>query len=251
LDNLASIENAYTAFNGPNYHVIGNHEFDDATRAEILPNLNNDDPNNPTLADGTYYSYDAGGLHCVVLDADYTNDPPHTPFEKDGGWNWKDAWIPQAEMDWLAADLAASDLPTVVFTHQVVHRDNTEAHTIKNADALQQLLVADGDVLAVFSGHDHSGEFVIEDDIAYIVMNGNVGISKNWQADLGVDGLDPVRDNQFALVEVTDLGDGSYRIDVDGYGFQTTYQNVVVPEPATMSLLALGGLAALRRRRNR
>ena len=140
-------------------------------------------------------------------------------------------------------------MPTVVFGHQALHRDSTEAHTVKNADVVRGILEADGQVLAYFNGHDHSGEFVEINGIAYCMLRGNVGISQNWP-DLGTDGLDVITDNQFALVEITDLGDGQYQLDVNGYGRQQSY-STVIPEPATMSLLALGALAAIRRRRGR
>src|SRR5574344_2046779 len=36
--NLRKIESSYKSFNGPSYHVLGNHEFDNLTRSQFLGN---------------------------------------------------------------------------------------------------------------------------------------------------------------------------------------------------------------------
>jgi alkaline phosphatase len=149
IEKLLDIESIYERFEGPRYHVLGNHEFDNLTRDQLLYNIENTDI--PTGE--TYYSFDPKGVHCVVLDADYTVEQPHQAFDlqdpDDPFWNWTNAWISQVELDWLAADLAASNLPTVVFTHQILHRDNSEDHTIKNADVVRGIFEQDGQVVAV------------------------------------------------------------------------------------------------------
>jgi alkaline phosphatase len=235
VENLGEIESIFTSFNGPQYHVLGNHEFDNVTRDDLLKYLDN-----TGIPSGeTYYSFDRNGIHCVVLDADYTNAEPHLPFDLQDPanpfWNWKDAWVPQAELEWLQADLAASDLPTVVFTHQVVHRDQldgvTENHTIKNADAVRTILEADGQVLAVFSGHDHRGEVALRNGIHYFVLEGNVGIGQDWSEVSATEGLDAVKDNPFTLVEIKAVenaafnGKRSYHIVLKGNAQQYNYMD--------------------------
>lgn len=228
VENLKEIERIFTSFKGPQYHVLGNHEFDNVPRGDLLAYLNNTDI--PTGE--TYYAFDRGGIHCIVLDADYTVAEPHLPFDMQDPanpfWNWKDAWIPQAELDWLAADLAASDLPTVIFTHQLLHRDNAEDHTIKNADVVRGILEADGQVLAVFSGHDHRGEMAFRNGIHYFVLEGNVGMSLDWSTVSPTDGLDADDDCPFAQVAIQEIkhvefnGMKTYRVIVDGNAQQYT-----------------------------
>lgn len=210
IENFKEIENAFTKFNGMHFHVLGNHEFDNMTRADFLANWNN----TGIPQEDTYYSFDSNGIHCIVLDADYTNAEPHRPFDlntpEDTFWNWKDAWVPQEELNWLEADLAASNLPTIVFTHQVVHRDKlngiTEDHTIKNADAVRKILEKDGQVLAVFSGHDHRGEVAVRNGIHYFVLEGNVGMSLDWAKVSSTEGYDFKNDNPFTFVEIHEKG---------------------------------------------
>jgi alkaline phosphatase len=238
IENLLEIEEIYERFDGPRYHVLGNHEFDNLSRDQLLYNIENTDI--PTGE--TYYSYDQNGVHCVVLDADYTVDEPHLPFDlqdpDDPFWNWTDAWIPQEELDWLAADLAASDLPTVVFTHQLLHRDNTEDHTIKNADIVRGIFEEDGQVVAVFSGHDHRGEIAFRNGIHYFVLEGNVGMSLDWSLVSPTEGLDPIKDSPFTYVVIQEKhgqifnGMKTYQIELTGNAQQYSFEDQVqISEP--------------------
>ena len=231
LANLNEVEGVFTSFEGPTYHVLGNHEFDNVTREVLLPNLNN----TGIPAGQTYFSFNANGIHCIVLDADYTVAEPHRAFDMktagDDFWTWKDAWVPQAELDWLAQDLADSNLPTFVFTHQVLNRDNTQDHTIKNADVVRQILEQDGQVVAAFAGHDHKGEVSVANGIHYFVLEGNVGTSdtEGWEKISSTNGLDPVNDCPFTLIEIEQIetlnGQHQYRIGLNGNAQQYTYED--------------------------
>lgn len=238
VQNLDEIESIYERFDGPRYHVLGNHEFDNLTRDQLLYNIENTD-----IPEGeTYYSFDQNGVHCIVLDADYTVEEPHLPFDlqdpDDPFWNWTDAWIPQAELDWLTADLAASDLPTVVFTHQLLHRDNTEDHTIKNADVVRGIFEQDGQVVAVFSGHDHRGEIAFRNGIHYFVLEGNVGMSLDWSFVSPTEGLDPRKDSPFTYVVIQEKhgqtfnGTKTYQVELTGNAQQYSFEDQVqISEP--------------------
>ena len=99
------------------------------------------------------------------------------------------------------ADLTATNLPTLVFTHQLLHRSNSDKYTIKNAASVRKILEADGQVLAIFSGHDHHGEIYVNNSIHYYVLKGNVGIGYNWFMVSKTNGLDASKDCPFAMVE--------------------------------------------------
>ena len=231
LTNLNEVEDVFTSFDGPTYHVLGNHEFDNVTRDVLLPNLHN--TGIPTGQ--TYYSFDVNSVHCVVLDADYTIAGPHPAFDMkapgDNWWSWQDAWIPQEELNWLKTDLADSNMPTVIFVHQVINRDNIQDHTIKNADALRQILENDGQVVAAFSGHDHKGEISVNNGIHYFVLEGNVGTSdsEGWEKASSTNGTDPVLDNPFSLIEIEEIetinGQTKYDVRIMGNAQQYTYMD--------------------------
>ena len=222
--NLKEIETLFTSFAGPTYHVLGNHDFDNLKRDQFLSAVTN-----TGIPQGqTWYSWDADGVHCIVLDADYTpgNFRPYdmnTP--EDTFWTWVDTCIPPQELEWLKEDLRNTALPVLVFTHQTLDRVDDQDHNIKNASAVRALLEESGRVLAVISGHDHQGGYANIKGIHYLVLNGNVGVndSRPWSATSAADGMDREADNQFAVLEVRRAGDGKDLLGVTGDGRQPGY----------------------------
>jgi hypothetical protein len=107
---LAWADALYGAFDGPRYHVLGNHDLFNLDKAEVRSILG---------LDSTYYSFDAGPFHFVALDVQYAQDGADlaNTFSGVGGF------VPDAELAWLRQDLAANrDRPTVVFVHQMLRR---------------------------------------------------------------------------------------------------------------------------------
>jgi alkaline phosphatase len=117
----------------------------------------------------SYYSYDAKGLHCIVLDANYRSDGSDYDH---GNFDWTDANIPAAELDWLRQDLAASRGPIVVFVHQLL--DGTGSVYVKNASEVRQILEASGRVLTVFQGHHHPGSYSHINGMHYCTLKGMI-----------------------------------------------------------------------------
>lgn len=225
--NLRKIESLYKSFNEPSYHVLGNHEFDNLTRSQFLGNITNTN----VSADKTYYSWTSGGVHYVVLDADYTVTPEHRPYDmktkNDDFWTWKDAFIPEEEINWLKKDLANTNLPVIVFTHQTLDRIDGQDHNVKNASAIRKIFEDDGNVLAVISGHDHAGGYSQIGGIHYIVFSGNVGVSddRSWaQTSPETNGMDKVVDNQYAHISVCKGSNKKeYVLVINGNGHLPTY----------------------------
>ena len=223
--NLAEAEKIFTSFNGPAYHVLGNHEFDNLTRDVFLASITN----TGIAKEQTYYSWDAGGVHFVVLDADYTPQAPHRPYDMNtpgrNVWGWRCTFVPPQEIEWLRQDLSKSNLPTVVFTHQNLDRVDDQDHNIKNASEVRKVLEEDGQVLAVISGHDHQGGYSNIKGIHYIVLHGNVGVNdyRTWAATSNTEGFDKKQDNQFALLEISKGEGKEYQLMLHGYGRQPSY----------------------------
>lgn len=57
LDYLTEIETVFTGFNGPRYHVLGNHDMDNISKEQFLSKITNSGIS-PTL---THYSFDCKG----------------------------------------------------------------------------------------------------------------------------------------------------------------------------------------------
>ncbi len=191
LQDLSDIESVYTRFKGPRYHVLGNHDMDCISKRQFLSRIQN----HGIAPDASYYSFDRGDIHFVVLDANYTSggkDYDHNNFE------WNDANIPKVEREWLADDLASSAYPAVIFVHQQL--DDNGGYSVRKAARVRRVLEKSRKVLAVFQGHHHQGFYTRIEGIHYYTLRAAVDGSGG-------------QNNAYALVEV--LQDGN--LVVTGY----------------------------------
>lgn len=150
LSYLQATEKVLERFNGPTYHVLGNHDIDSISKMQFLKRVDNTNID----SNSSFYSFDSNGLHYVVLDANYRTDGADYDH---GNFDWTDANIPSKELRWLKQNLAAAPGAVIVFIHQLL--DGTGSVYVKNAAQVRQILEASGKVLAVFQGHHHSGSY--------------------------------------------------------------------------------------------
>lgn len=216
---IKAAEAKLSLYDGPRYHVFGNHDTDQVSKeefAELAPSSGVDP------VDGRYYySWTVNGVHFIVLDASYKADGsaysgvPDTPG---AGYSWADSNVPDDELAWLEADLAANRLPTIVLAHQLLNPlamieiGFDTKHYVKQAAAIRAILEKSGQVLAVFMGHWHDGGLQVIKGINYVVLQANVAY-----------GSDAAFHNQFATVEVRATDAKSFRINVVGNGMQENY----------------------------
>ncbi|MBC9913831.1 metallophosphoesterase family protein [Chitinophaga varians] len=153
-----AIMDIWDRFNGPAYHVVGNHETDggftpaDAAKYWKIPN--------------TYYSFDLKGYHFIVLDGNDTN-PAHQP-------KWKyERFIGEEQLQWLAKDLDSTSLPVIVFCHQGFDNDNA----VENAAQVRLLFehvnkkAGFRKVQMAFSGHFHQDYYNCINDVHHVQIN--------------------------------------------------------------------------------
>ena len=162
---LAAADALYAAFDGPRYYVLGNHDVHDLTKAEFLEGVG---------AESTTESFDAGGYHFVILDAQYRPDGSDRGEEF---W-FMPGFVPPHVLDWLRSDLASTNLPTIVCLHQRLDLEYEARHggpEVLNHEEVRAVLVADGDVIAVFQGHDHQGGYSVLDGIHYVTFTALIG----------------------------------------------------------------------------
>jgi 3',5'-cyclic AMP phosphodiesterase CpdA len=170
-DVLAWADGLYAAFDGARYHVVGNHDVYNLDKERYRAVLG---------IDSTYYSFDVGAYHFVVLDVQFAED----------GSDLADTYtgvagsVPKVELDWLRADLATSDRPTIVFIHQMLdaYIEEWGRALIANQSEARAALVEDGDVIAVFQGHDHDNAYRLIDGIHYVTFEALVdqGTPPSW-----------------------------------------------------------------------
>jgi predicted phosphodiesterase len=138
----------------PMFPTLGNHDYGTASGqpyldAFYLPH------NNPANSE-KYYSFDWGNAHFTALDF---NDGPS-----------------QAQLDWLQADLAATDKPwKFVFYHQAIYSSGPhgyEPYVIGKREVLAPIFEANH-VDIVFNGHDHDYERTQSiNGVVYVVSGG-------------------------------------------------------------------------------
>lgn len=164
----------WNSYPNSGYHVLGNHDMDLASKQEAMDFW--EMPSN-------YYSFDQKGFHFVVLDANYLNkDGDYEDYNRANFYVDADlrTWINPEQLEWLAADLAETDLPTIVFSHQSLVND---LWGIRNRTKVQQILEKanennkKGKVLACFNGHNHIDYCRNLNGIYYIDIN---SMSYQW-----------------------------------------------------------------------
>jgi len=162
IGSLQTIETQLARLNTDRHYVFGNHCVHTLTKREFADH---------SAAQPSFYSFDrpfttgSGSLHVVVLDACFTADS--TPYSR-RNFHWTDTNLPDHELRWLEADLAATTSPTIVLTHQRLDGDGST--TIRNAPAARTILEQSGKIVAVIQGHHHENNLAMIEGIPYLVM---------------------------------------------------------------------------------
>lgn len=199
----------WNSFPGDRYHVIGNHEMDGGyTREKTMAFLK---------LDKSYYSFNKNGFHFIVLDGNDKKNPEAKGYKQ---------FIGEVQLDWFVKDLAATDFPVVIFSHQgLVHYEGAdEVYGIENWKQVQEILARHNSthpgkkVVACFNGHTHYDDAVQINGTWFITIT---SMSYHWlgekyaHATFG-DALDknfkwikytaPFREPLFTTVEISSKG---------------------------------------------
>jgi hypothetical protein len=170
-DWLTRIDKEFAAIAKERHYVLGNHCVDTLTKDEFLGGVGQPK---------SFYSFDRGGWHFVVLDACFRRDGE--PYGRKNS-KWDDANIPSAEIDWLKADLQATTGKTIVFAHQRL--DGNTQHCVRNAADIRAAFAQSGNVAAVFQGHSHQNDYQFVAGIHYCTLAAMVegsGVDSNGYA---------------------------------------------------------------------
>lgn len=144
LGYLKRINRDFFAICQQRHYVLGNHCVYTLTKQEFLDGVEQKN---------SYYSFDSGDFHFVVLDSCFRSDGE--PYGR-RNFEWTDPNIPAVELEWLKADLTNTAKQTVVFAHQ--RFDVSNHYGVKNAADVRKVLEESGKVLAVFQGHSHKND---------------------------------------------------------------------------------------------
>jgi hypothetical protein len=161
--------NIWEQFKGPKYHVLGNHDMDRHSKEQMLDYWGM--PN-------TYYSFDFGGYHFIVLDANFLYadgvfvDYDRANFYVDSSLR---TFIDDDQIAWIKNDLANTTLPTIVFSHQSLWHYQWG---VKNRLTIQKILEANQDkIICCMNGHNHLDYHHRQNGIDYVEIN---SMSYQW-----------------------------------------------------------------------
>lgn len=156
-------------FKGPKFHVLGNHDMDKNSKEEVLDFLE---------MPKTYYSYNLGGYHFIVLDANFLYQDNKFIDYKNANFYVNDTvrtYINDAQIEWFKADLETTKLPTIVFSHQSLWHYQWG---VKNRLVLQKIMEAQKDkIICCLNGHNHLDYHHHQNGIDYIEIN---SMSYQW-----------------------------------------------------------------------
>jgi len=161
LGYLEQVEGVFSQFDGKRYHVLGNHDEDCISKKQFLAIAENSGISRKK----SYYSFDTGGFHFVVLDANF--DSTGKDFDH-GKFDWGDPNIPEKELKWLNKDLNKTENSVIVFIHQLL--DGAHPYQVNNASQVRAMLERCGKVKYVFQGHYHEGNYSDINGIHYYTL---------------------------------------------------------------------------------
>ena len=191
LSYLRRVEAVFEKFDGPRYHVLGNHDADSISKIQFLKIARN----SGIPQDRSYYSFGVKGVRFIVLDANFRSDG--IAYDH-GNFAWEDANLPAAEVNWLKQELDSSSKPAIIFIHHQL--DGKGAYYVKNAAEVRRVLEGSGKVLAVIQGHRHEGQLDIMNHIPFYTLKAAAEGS-------GAD------HNSYALVEI----DRGFNLAITGF----------------------------------
>ncbi|WP_123864718.1 metallophosphoesterase family protein [Chitinophaga barathri] len=180
----------WNRFEGPKYHVIGNHDNDGGfTHEQVIEFWN---------AKGKYYSFDVNGYRCIVLNG---NERP--PGDNSKGYPRS---VLRAQCDWLEKEIDTTGNPVLIFCHQGIDNDSDG---VKEGIYLRLLFENANKkagwqkVRAVFSGHHHEDYMNTYNNIHYVQIN-----SMSYQFNHLKDGysFNQPKDALYALVSLDSKG---------------------------------------------
>lgn len=221
----------------PFYHALGNHDMDENAKGDVLSFIGQEK---------SFFSFDCGGVHFVVLDSCYfedgtkgVRDYDHADYKRTPA-GYAISVLPEGELAWLRADLAATRLPSVLFSHHSLIESRA---SIGNCDALRDVLSsAPHGVLLSLCGHEHVDRLDERDGVYYLCINSIAyyWAGGNYEHETYGEEIErdfpllrqvyPWRDGLFAIIEIEE---GEIRV-------RGVRSQIVGATPAAMSFTKAG-----------
>ncbi len=164
-DNSKIYRDLWNSFEGDKYHVIGNHDMDKYTPEEYIKGME---------MPGSYYSFDKGDFHFIVLDGNNLYDgKKYVHYAKANYYvdMKKRAFVDQEQLEWLQKDLQSTDKKCVLFSHQSIERGMNNGADVRRILETENQRVGYKKVVLAFGGHNHSNYTEVINGITYMQIN--------------------------------------------------------------------------------
>ncbi|SFL60512.1 Calcineurin-like phosphoesterase [Gracilibacillus orientalis] len=205
VESISTILPIFNMIEGPKHHVLGNHDFAVKTD-EVIDILG---------MKNQYYDFKYKNWRFVVLDTNdlsfYANSKDSEKYvEAEEMYNdlvesgaiqaqTYNGGISVEQLTWLhdVLDKAAKrNEKVVVFGHMPVYPENP--HNVWNAEEVKEALEANDNVVAYFNGHNHAGNYGVQNGTHYVNLQGMVETEE---------------DTAYSIIRIY-----KDRLEIDGYG---------------------------------
>ena len=155
------------------YHVLGNHDMDKGTKEDFMDFIG---------IKNNYYSFDQGDFHCIVLDPNNLKiETEYIPYQNANFYKPTNqrAYLDPEQLVWLKADLEKTKKHCLIFSHQSFENPKACQNQEEVRAIFEEVNKRAGfqQVVACFSGHDHTDYVKEINDIHYIQIN---SMSYSW-----------------------------------------------------------------------
>lgn len=174
----------WNTYSGEKYHVLGNHEFDYATKDEIVQRQE---------MPATYYSFDCGDFHFVVLDCNFIlKDGKYIDYANANYYiskAFRDLINPE-QVRWLKEDIRKSNKKVIIFSHETfdditINGSNPVPNRMEVRNVINEINNAspeeDKKIIACFAGHDHLDHYNQIDGVHFFAVNSAFGFKQGLE----------------------------------------------------------------------
>ena len=159
---LREVEALCDMFRSPIRYMPGNHDLDYISKAEFYNALGH-------AGDPSRFHFEFGGYTFICLDGNFS--PDGTEYNT-GNFEWQQSCVPEEQVEWLRARLAASLQPVIVVSHQRI--DCEGIHSVVNHAAVREVISLSDKVKAVFQGHRHEDDLKQLEGTSYYTLGAHV-----------------------------------------------------------------------------
>lgn len=160
---LKRINREFVRLKAKRHYVLGNHCIYSLTKPEFLETIERPK---------SYYSFDQGPFHFVILDACYRKDGVDYGRRN---FDYRDTEVPAPQREWLTQDLKSTHRKTIVFVHQRLDLAVGEEDAIHSSPEVRAILERSSKVIAVFMGHSHVNDYRTINGIHYCTLDAVIG----------------------------------------------------------------------------